>query len=159
MSRGRRQALATQKAMQVYRLFVRGWDTREIAQGQGIPLRTVQWLLQESGRITDGQIAQLTKSGVLRELFEHHRERKRTLWNLYTTAKMEAVRVACLKQLAEEDDRMLDLAERLGVIDQKTVKWEGDMNWVGLLTAALQHRDASGDYRRTGAGLAAPLPN
>jgi len=116
MSKRSQKLAASDKAMQVYRLFVRGWTTPEIASSSGVPLRTVQWIIQEADRITDGQIGRLNEEGVLRELYLGHRERKRTLWQLYTTARLEVVKVACLKQLVDEDERFETLAERLSVL-------------------------------------------
>ena len=116
MSKRSQKLALSDKAGQVYRLFVRGWNTTEIASSTGVPLRTVQWILQESDRITDGQIGRLNQEGVLRELYQGHKERKRTIWQLFTTARLEVVKVACLKQLAEEDGRFESLAERMNVL-------------------------------------------
>ena len=127
---------------------------------EGGRLDQVYWYIQEGGRILSGDLKRLTEAGLLRELFLHHKERKKELWLLYSSAKYDAVKVSCLRQLAEEDDRALDLAERLGIIEQKVVKLEGEMGWVKLLTAALETREhGRTDHGRTGAGLAAPFPN
>ena len=129
MSRTRKACILTGKGSEVYRLMVRGWTPSEISASLGVPYSSVTWMLREAQRITDGQIERLNKEGVLRELYQHHRERKRTLWMLYTTAKLEVVKVSCLKQLAEEDERFEALAERLNLIEPRTaLKTEHDIN-------------------------------
>lgn len=129
MSRTRKEFILTGKGSEVYRLMVRGWTPSEISASLGVPYSSVTWMLREAQRITDGQIERLNKEGVLRELYQHHRERKRTLWMLYTTAKLEVVKVSCLKQLADEDERFEALAERLSLIDPRTAfKTEHDIN-------------------------------
>lgn len=129
MSRTRKEFILTGKGSEVYRLMVRGWTPSEISASLGVPYSSVTWMLREAQRITDGQIEQLNKEGVLRELYQHHRERKRTLWMLYTTARLEVVKVACLKQLADEDERFEALAERMSLVEPRTtLKTEHDIN-------------------------------
>ena len=126
----------TERAIKVYRYAIRGVAAPEIAQLEGIPRRTAYWLLQEGGRILGGQLKQLTQEGLYRELFLHHRERRKELWFLFSRTKQDHVKVACLSHLAEEDERLLHLAERMGIIDQKMAKREDEMTWVGLIKLA-----------------------
>jgi len=112
----------------------------EIAQIEGIPRRTVYWLIQEGGRILGGHLKVLTQAGLYRELFLHHRERTKELWFLFSRTKQDHVKVACLVQLAQEDQRLLHLAERMGMIEQRPVTLEGAMTWVDLVKLAQETR-------------------
>ncbi len=139
VKRNPRQEL-TERAIRAYRYAIRGITAPEIAQLEGIPRRTVYWLLQEGGRILGGHLKTLTQAGLYRELFLHHRERTKELWFLFSRTKQDHVKVACLVQLAEEDERLLHLAERMGIIGQWPVKLEGAMTWVDLVKLAQETR-------------------
>ncbi len=117
MSRGKRRLVTTPKAMQVYRLRIRGWNSREIAEMQSIPERTVRHIIQAGQDLTDGEIRHLNKEGILRELFENARERKRTIWQLFTTARLEVVKATCIRLLQEEDAVLEQLAVRLNLLE------------------------------------------
>ncbi len=117
MSRGKRRLVTSPKALQVYRLRIRGWTSREIAETQGIPERTVRHIIHAGQVLTDGEIRHLNKEGVLRELFENARERTRTLWQLFTTARLEVVKATCIKLLQEEDAILEQLAVRLSLLE------------------------------------------
>jgi len=117
MSRGKRRLVTSPKALQVYRLRIRGWTSREIAETQGIPERTVRHIVHAGQDLTDGEIRHLNKEGILRELFENTRERRRVLWQLYTSARLEVVKPTCLKLLQEEDAILEKLAVRLSLLE------------------------------------------
>ena len=50
------------------------------------------------------------------------------------------MKVTCLAKLADEDERLLDVAERMGLINQKDVRLDGAMGWVDLLRRAQESK-------------------
>ncbi|MBI4430101.1 MAG: hypothetical protein HY587_00105 [Candidatus Omnitrophica bacterium] len=106
-----------EKAMKIYRYIIRGISTRDIADAEGIPERTIQWLIREGGRILGGDLKLLTKEGVIREMFLAHKERKRQLWSLFSSAKREQTKIAALARLMEEDELCMDLVERFNLLE------------------------------------------
>ena len=115
---------ASEKVFKVYDLKIRGWRVPEIAAATGIPIRTVYRLLKEGDRITEGQIRNLTRGAVLRELMVSHQARHRKAWDLISTTKMDVVKVACLKQLLDEDQRYEKLLARMKVIEDSGLTLE-----------------------------------
>lgn len=106
-----------EKAIKIYRYVARGISTSDIAVAEGIPERTVRWLIQEGGRILGGELKRLTKEGLIREMFLAHRERKRQLWALFSSAKREQTKIAALARLMEEDELCMDLVERFNLLE------------------------------------------
>ncbi|GEM_PF-2155798 len=160
MEKVSKQEEVKERAAKIYRYVIRGMTATEIAKIEGLELRKAYWYIEEGGRILGGEIKLLTKRGVLKELFLHHRERTKELWFTYARTKLDMVKARCLEQLAAEDDRLLDLAERLKLIEQKSLKVDSDAGWVGLLSAVVNARSHGGRLNgRTGAGLAAPFSN
>ncbi len=127
------------RAVRVFRYVIRRLKPFEIARIEKIPRRTVFWLIQEGGRILGGDLKRITEEGLYRELFFHHDERKRELWLLYSSARKETAKVACLARLAEEDRVVLDLAERMKIIEAKPQESRMDIS--------LEHRI---DYDKDG---------
>ena len=105
----------TKRAAIVYRQLVRGLTPPEIAESEGIPVRTVYWLIKEGNRVLGGQFEILVSTGLVKLLFANQQERRRELWALFTSTQQDAVQVSCLARLAEEDDRLLALARGMGV--------------------------------------------
>ena len=104
-----------ERAARVYRQLVRGLTPSEIAQAEGLPLRTTYWLLKHGGRVLGGQLEVLVSSGLVKLLLASQLERRRELWSLLASTQQDAVKVSCLARLSEEDDRLLALARGIGV--------------------------------------------
>ena len=102
-----------ERAVRTYRSLIRGLTPTEIAKLEGLPLRTVYWYLEQGGRILGGQLRALTEAGLIQMLFLSHLERKRHLWALYQTTNQASAKVACLGRLADEDERLLILVDRM----------------------------------------------
>ena len=120
---------AKAKALVIYRHLVRGFQPGEIAQAEGLRLRLVHYYIQEGGRILDGEFAHLTKASILREMWSNHQERKLQLWTLYAKTANGMGKVACLKLLADEDERLEHIGLRMGILDPlTTLKGQLDVN-------------------------------
>ena len=125
-----------EKAVKVYRYVIRGVRVPDIAQLENLPRRTVYWLVEEGGRILGGELKFLAKKGLLRDLFFNYQERRREYWFNYSSAKSIKDKLNCLGQIREEDRFALNLAERLGFIEQKTSIFEGKMTLAELMQLA-----------------------
>jgi len=128
-----------ERAAKIYRYVIRGVTASEIAKLEGLQLRKVYWYIEEGGRLLGGELKLLAKRGILRELFLRHQERAKELWFTYTRTKLDMVKVRCLEDLAAEDDRLLDLAERLKLIDQKAAKFDGTLTLAEIIQLANDH--------------------
>ncbi|MBI4227721.1 MAG: hypothetical protein HY600_05585 [Candidatus Omnitrophica bacterium] len=123
-----------ERAIRVYRYVIRGFNASEIAKLEGLSLRQAYWYVEEGGRILGGDLKRMAQRGILRELFAAHQERKKELWLTYSSTRQGAVKVSCMNRLAEEDKWLVDLAERLKLIDQKAEEQKVDVS--------LEHRIA-----------------
>ena len=92
---------------------------QDIVKVESLPERQVYWLIQEGGRILGGELEQIAQTGLLRELLLSCRERRKHAWLLFQSATMEVVKASMLKQLMAEDQHMIDLAERMKVLEPK----------------------------------------
>lgn len=141
-----------ERAVKIYRYVLRGLRGSDIAKLENLPVRTVNWYIEEGGRLLGGELKLMVKRGLLREFLLHCHERKKELWFNYTSAKSVKDRVRCLQQLAEEDRTALDLAERMRLIDQKAYKLDGTLTLADVMQLANDHSATS---RNRVAGLLA----
>ena len=116
MSEKAKKALK-EKTIKIYRYVIRGISAREIAEIEGIPERTVRWLIQEGGRILGGELKRLTRAGIIHEMFIAHKERKRQFWAIFSSAKHEQTKIAALTRLMLEDELCMDLVERFNLLE------------------------------------------
>ena len=141
-----------ERAVKIYRYVLRGLRGSDIAKLENLPVRTVNWYLEEGGRILGGELKFMVKRGLLREFLLHCQERKKELWFNYSASKSVKDRVRCLQQLAEEDRTALDLAERMRLIEQKAYKLDGTLTLAEVIQLANDHSTTS---RNRVAGLLA----
>jgi len=141
-----------ERAVKIYRYVLRGLRGSDIAKLENLPVRTVNWYIEEGGRLLGGELKLMVKRGLLREFLLHCHERKKELWFNYTAAKSVKDRVRCLQQLAEEDRTALDLAERMKLIEQKSTKFDGTLTLAEVMQLA---HDTDHTARNRVAGLLA----
>ena len=127
MKREPRQELRD-RAIKGYRYLLRGVAASEIAQIEKIPLRTIYWLIQEGGRLLGGELKTLTETGLLREPFVHHQERKKELWFLYSTTR----KATCFTQHKTDPLKGMLIwtpwIDKTG-IDEKVDFWKQTQEW------------------------------
>ncbi len=118
------RAVVRDKAIKIYRHLIHGLMPADIMNVEGLPAEQVYWYIQEGGRILGGELALITSSGLLKEMVLNSRERRKQGWMLYATAKQEAVKTSILRTLVVEDQHLIDLAERMKLVEPKTTRVE-----------------------------------
>lgn len=113
-----------EKAVKIYRHLIHGFMPADIVKVEGLPEKQVYWYIQEGGRILGGELQLVTQSGLYRELVLSSRERRKQGWLLFGTATQETVKASVLKSLIAEDQHLIDLAERMKLVEPKIVKVE-----------------------------------
>ena len=120
------RAVMKERAVKVYKHIIHGLMPLEIAKVESLGIDTVYYLIQEGGRILGGELVMVSKHGLLSEFVLGCRERRKHLWLQYGTTQdpLGTVKVGIMRQLLEEDHWLIDLAERMKLVEPKIVKVE-----------------------------------